>query len=86
MFTTVRKSLGFIAPVIPNGKHLQQTNSGLLEALLPAARNAYGGVSSTKDKQSSSLPDNVPQQFPNIWHHPRYGCQELVFLHTRKID
>ena len=24
MFTTVRKSLGFIAPVIPSGKHLQQ--------------------------------------------------------------
>ena len=79
MFKTVRKALGFIAPVIPNGKHLQQTDPGLLEALL-----VYGDVFSTKDKQSSSLPDTVSQQFPNIWHHPRYGCQELVSCILKK--
>jgi len=55
---------------------LQQTDPGVAGGVASAARNAYGGGVSTKDKQSSSLPDKVPQEISNIGHHPRYGCQE----------
>jgi hypothetical protein len=55
MFKTVRKALGFIAPVIPNGKHLQQTDPGLLEALL-----VYGDVFSTKDNNRPAYPIPYP--------------------------
>jgi hypothetical protein len=79
MFTTVRKSLGFIAPVIPNGKHLQQTDPGVAGGVASAARNAYGGVFSTKDKQSSSLPDKVPQQSQTFGTIQDMVVKKLVF-------
>jgi hypothetical protein len=49
--------------VIPDGKHLQQKDPGIAGGVASTARIAYGGVFSTKDKQSSSPPDKVPQQF-----------------------
>jgi hypothetical protein len=60
MFTTVRKSLGFIAPVIPNGKHLQQTDPGLLEALLPPQGMPTAGFSRPRTSNRPACPIKYP--------------------------
>jgi hypothetical protein len=62
MFTTVGKSLGFIAPVIPSGKHLQQKDPIRACWRRYVCRKPCGSVFSTKGQRSPSRTDKVPQR------------------------
>ena len=81
MFTTVRKSLGFIAPVIPNGKHLLQNGSGIA-----------GGVACLRRRfldQGQTIVQPTRYRIPTI---PKYLASSKIwlsrisFLHTQKTD
>jgi hypothetical protein len=85
-FTTVRKSLGFIAPVIPDGKHLQQTDPGIAGGVASAARNAYGGVSRPRTNNRPACPTKYPNNFEHL-APSKIWLSRISFLHNfRKID